>query len=237
MYSECSLHIKARAKKSKRFNFLISAGATREPIDAVRFISNRSSGFFGCQIAQEAQRRGHRVVLISAPIMWAKPQGVRSIDVQSARQMQDELKRRLSWCDCLIMAAAVADFRTQTVSVRKIKRSQTKEFCLKLKRNPDILKALSRSKGPRTTVGFALETENLRKNAEKKLKEKRLDLIVATQIKKNSYPFGPVKLNTLIIDRDANIQRLRAATKTQLAQVLLSKIEDLLRLAQDKRAA
>ena len=109
-------------KCKKILNILISAGPTREPLDPVRFISNYSTGVFGYTIAKEAKKRGHRVVLVSGPTALAKPQGVRLVGVQTAAQMQKSLDDNFSWCDSLVMTAAVCDFRSACPAASKIKR-------------------------------------------------------------------------------------------------------------------
>jgi phosphopantothenoylcysteine decarboxylase/phosphopantothenate--cysteine ligase len=212
-------------KFKKRLNVLVSAGPTREPIDPVRFISNYSTGFFGYQIAKEAKNRGHRVVLISGPTALARPQGVRRIDVQTAAQMREALKKSFSWCDCLVMSAAVCDFRPQKTARRKIKRGAKKEITLRLKQNPDILKGLGRRKGKRLLVGVALDTEGLKARAQRKLRQKNLDLIVATPMRTRSYPFGPARMDVLIIDRNGRVKEAKAAKKTTLSRILLDSIE------------
>ncbi len=228
----------------KRLNILVTAGPTREPIDPVRFVSNYSTGLFGYEIAKEAEKRGHRVILISGPTTLAKPKSVRSIDVCTACQMREKLASKFSWCDCLIMTAAVCDFRAKTVAKKKIKRGKRKRIILELKQKPDILGSLGLKKGKmlrricfdcaqdklrrkKILVGFALETEDLKKNAQDKLRQKNLDFIVATQIKANSYPFGQVRLDALIGERKDHIQQVRKATKARLSRLLLEKIENL----------
>ena len=205
-------------------NVLVTAGPTCEPIDPVRFISNYSTGFFGYEIAREARRRGHRVILISGPTLLAKPQGVRAIDVFTAHQMKEELRDKFSWCDCLIMTAAVCDFGVKRVAKKKIKRKEG-GIVLDLKQNPDILGGLGRKKGARVLVGFALETENLKKNAQDKLRQKNLDLIVATQMKTATPPFGQVKIDALIVDRKGRIEKIKRAPKKHLSRILLERIE------------
>ncbi|UCB56704.1 MAG: phosphopantothenoylcysteine decarboxylase [Candidatus Omnitrophota bacterium] len=212
-------------KLKKRLNILITAGPTREPIDPVRFISNYSTGFLGYEIAKEAVKRGHRVILISGPTSLLRPQGVRLIDVVTARQMKKELEKVFGWCDCLIMTAAVCDFYVKKTAKKKIKRGNKKEIELKLKQNPDILKSLGGKKGKKMLVGFALETENLQKNAQDKLKEKNLDLIVATQMKINKLPFGKKGIDVLLADSNGYKQEIKAKTKTHLSRVLLERIE------------
>ena len=141
--------------------------------------------------------------------------------------MRDELQRRVNWCNCLIMSAAICDFRPKKVAKKKIKRSRKKRIILELKQNPDILGMLAFKKGKKTLVGFALETENLKKNAEDKLRQKNLDLIVATQIKANSYPFGRRRLDVLIMNRKGQMQRAKKMSKTALARILLDNIEKI----------
>ena len=204
---------------------LVTCGATREPIDPVRFISNYSTGYLGCEIAREAKKRGHRVILISGPIISARPKQVGIIDVQTGRQMEQRLKAKFNWCDCLIMAAAVCDFRPQKVARKKIKRSRRERLNLTLIQNPDILKNIGLRKNGKMLVGFALETENLEENAWDKLRQKNLDLIVAIRLKKDSCPFGQVKMDSLMIDKEGHKQRIIQTTKRRLARILLDKIE------------
>jgi phosphopantothenoylcysteine decarboxylase/phosphopantothenate--cysteine ligase len=219
-------------KQKMRLNILISAGPTRQPIDPVRFISNYSTGLLGYEIAREAKQRGHRVILISGPTALLKPPGVHTIDVLTARQMQQQLENKFAWCDCLIMTAAVCDFRPKAVLKKKIKRSRRKELVLRLAQSPDILGSLSRGYNRRIRqdkllVGFALETEQLRKNAQGKLRQKDLDLIVATQMKPNSYPFGQARMDALIINNQGRRQQFRQATKARLSRILLDTIEKI----------
>ncbi|NQS99767.1 MAG: phosphopantothenoylcysteine decarboxylase [Candidatus Omnitrophica bacterium] len=213
--------------RRRRLNILVTSGATREPIDAVRFISNYATGVLGCELAGAAKKRGHRVILICGLLDCPKPKGVPAIKVDTARQMQRALAAKFSWCDCLIMTAAIGDFRVQQPSKHKIKRSKTGELCLTLKQNPDILAGLGRRKGEKTLVGFALETEKLEQHAREKLRGKNLDLIVATQMKSSSYPFGPVKIDALIIDKAGQVRRIRQAGKGQLSRILLDSVEKI----------
>jgi phosphopantothenoylcysteine decarboxylase/phosphopantothenate--cysteine ligase len=212
-------------KAKKRLNILIAAGATREAIDPVRFISNYATGYFGHQIAEAAKKRGHKVILITGPTVFAKPRDIRSINVETSGQMKERLKEQFRWCDCLIMNAAVCDFRPVKVAKKKIKKGTKEKLCLPLRQNPDILKILGRKKGKKMLVGFALETEGLEKNAQAKLKEKNLDLIVATPMNAESYPFGRVKLNSVIIEKSGRKQRVKEVTKARLSRILLDNIE------------
>jgi len=161
---------------------LITAGGTREYIDPVRFISNASSGRMGYALARAALKAGHKVALISASDLQP-PVGVDFVSVESAEDMFNAVKKLFPRCDCLIMAAAVADYTPARPSKTKIKRTN-KPITIKLKPTSDILKWAGKYKNSKfrqrqLVVGFALEDKNIRRNAENKLREKNLDMIVA----------------------------------------------------------
>jgi len=166
--------------------FLITAGGTREYIDPVRFVSNASSGKMGYALARAAQKAGHEVTLITAPTALRPAAGVEIVRVESAAEMFKAVKNRFGECDCLIMAAAVADYTPAHPAKTKLKK-QAATLTLELKPTPDILRWAGRHKagsratghGPRIVVGFALEDRDLRANAERKMREKNLDMIVA----------------------------------------------------------
>lgn len=165
---------------------LITAGGTREYIDPVRFISNASSGRMGYALARASLKAGHKVTLITAPTALKPPTGAKIVRVESAAQMFEAVKKQFPKCDCLIMAAAVSDYTPAKPSKTKLKKQATK-LTLELKPTQDILKwagkhkseSRARRHGPRILVGFALEDRDLRGNAERKLREKNLDMIVA----------------------------------------------------------
>ncbi len=161
--------------------FLITAGGTREYIDPVRFISNASSGRMGYALATAALKAGHDVTLVSAPTALRPPAGAKLIAVESAREMFAAVKEHFARCDCLIMAAAVADFTPAKPSKTKIKKEAGgPRPTLQLKPTPDILRWAGRHKRASQVVGgFALEDRDLRANAEHKMRDKRLDMIVA----------------------------------------------------------
>jgi phosphopantothenoylcysteine synthetase/decarboxylase len=172
----------------KQKHFLITAGGTREYIDPVRFISNASSGKMGYALARAAIKAGHKVTLITAvknSEFRIKNSKLKTIDVETAAQMFTAVKKYFFKCDYLIMAAAVADYTPVKKSKVKIKKSKT-NLVIKLKPTDDILSWAGKHKkerrttsdGPRIVVGFALEDKNLRANAQKKLKEKSLDMII-----------------------------------------------------------
>ncbi len=166
--------------------FLITAGGTREYIDPVRFISNASSGKMGYALARAALKAGHRVTLVTAPTALRPPAGARVIHVESAAEMFAAVKEHFGACDCLIMAAAVSDFTPARSSRTKIKKDGGENPTLQLKPTADILKWAGNHRRvctahhrPQIVVGFALEDRNLRTNAERKLRDKHLDMIVA----------------------------------------------------------
>ncbi len=165
--------------------FLITAGGTREYLDPVRFISNASSGKMGYALARAARKAGHQVTLITAPTVLKPPPGVEIVPVESAAQMFKAVKQHFPQCDCLIMAAAVADYTPAHPAKTKLKK-QAAKLLLELKPTPDILRWAGRQgrvctahHRPRIVVGFALEDRDLRANAERKMRDKDLDMIVA----------------------------------------------------------
>ena len=172
---------KLNTRKNKppgKMHFLITAGGTREYIDPVRFISNASSGKMGYALAAAAAKAGHKVTLVSASDLQP-PVGVDFISVDSAAEMFAAVKRFFAKCDCLIMAAAVADYTPIKKSKTKIKKSGRK-LIIKLKPTTDILKWAGKNKRKnQIVVGFALEDKIVRAIAEKKLKEKKLDMVIA----------------------------------------------------------
>jgi phosphopantothenoylcysteine synthetase/decarboxylase len=169
-------------------HFLITAGGTREYIDPVRFISNASSGKMGYALARAALRAGHKVTLITAPATQRPPKAAKIINVETATEMFTALKKNFTKCDCLIMAAAVSDYTPVRPAKNKLKRT-SKSLMINLKPTVDILawagkhknESRATSPGPRIVVGFALEDKDLHKNAETKLKQKKLDMIIANK--------------------------------------------------------
>ena len=200
-------------------HFLITAGGTREYIDPVRFISNASSGRMGYALARAALKAGHKVTLISASDLQP-PVGVDFVGVDSAAQMFEAVKKIFSKCDCLIMTAAVADYTVARPAKSKIKKTGG-SLTIKLKPTTDILKwAAKHKKKNQMIAGFALEEKNLRANAEKKLKEKNLDMIIAN----TPAAIGSVKSSVQIKMPGRKWLKLPHATKTTIAK----KIIDLL---------
>jgi phosphopantothenoylcysteine decarboxylase/phosphopantothenate--cysteine ligase len=202
---------------------LITAGPTEEPIDPVRFISNRSSGKMGFSLARAARRRGAQVLLISGPTALPFPPDVKGIPVRTAAEMRQAVLANLKKSSVLIMASAVSDYRPKETSAQKMKKSSG-NLVLPLELNPDILSEAGKRKGKRFTVGFAAETENLLQNAQRKLAEKKLDLIVANDV---SLPGAGFQVDTNIVKLiflDGRIEELPLMNKEDLADRLLDRI-------------
>jgi phosphopantothenoylcysteine decarboxylase/phosphopantothenate--cysteine ligase len=158
--------------------FLITAGPTREPIDPVRYLSNRSSGKMGYAIAEAAIEAGHEVVLISGPVTVDRPRGAAVIPVLTSDEMYDAVMRQTRNCDILVMCAAVADYKPAEVSKTKIKKRDA-NLSLELKPTRDILASLPKQDRQYLLVGFAAESESVEANARKKLEAKNCDIVVA----------------------------------------------------------
>ena len=202
-------------------HFLITAGGSREYIDPVRFISNASSGRMGYALAQAALKAGHNVTLISSSCMQP-PIGVDFTGVESAAEMFAAIKKTFADCDCLIMAAAVSDYAPKRVRNTKIKKTNN-ELVIRLKPTVDILKWAGGHKNKQIVVGFALEDKNLRKNAEKKLKDKNLDMIVANSPDAIEAEKSSVQIKTI----NSKWVKLPMATKSSTAKKIINKLEKL----------
>ena len=205
---------------------LVTAGPTIEDLDAVRFISNRSSGKMGYAIAGEAERRGATVVLISGPTQLEPPPGVEFIQVRSAREMAAAVFERFPTTDAVVMAAAVSDYQPAEFVEGKIKKD-CQPLQLSLVPTLDILKTLGQQKQAQVLVGFAAESTNLREYAQRKLKDKRLDLIVANSVSGPDAPFGS-DFNRVIFLTPDREEELPALSKKEVAGKLWDRIETLL---------
>jgi phosphopantothenoylcysteine decarboxylase/phosphopantothenate--cysteine ligase len=203
---------------------LVTAGPTREPIDPVRFISNRSSGKMGYAVAAEAAKRGHTVRLVSGPVSLAVPAGVERALVVTAEEMLEAVVERLGWCEALIMAAAVADWRPREVSPRKIRKDQMR-MSLELERTPDILSRVKDGKGSRLHVGFAAETHEVLESAQRKLASKGLDLIVANDVSQPDAGFEVDTNRVCLIGADGTREELPVMAKSAVAGRILDWIE------------
>ena len=200
-------------------NFLITAGPSREPLDPVRYISNRSSGKMGYALARAALRRGATVALVSGPTALEPPSGARLIEVNTAAEMREAVLKEYPHSSAVIMAAAVADYHAVAPSGQKIKRG-VGDLELRLIPNPDILKELGQNKDGKWLIGFAAETENLTANAQKKLHEKNLDIVIANNVAEEGSGFdGDTNVGT-IIDRTGAVRSLPLMSKDDLADCI-----------------
>jgi phosphopantothenoylcysteine decarboxylase/phosphopantothenate--cysteine ligase len=203
---------------------LVTAGPTREYLDPVRFLSNRSSGKMGFEMAREALLRGARVILVAGPSQVAPPAKADLVRIESAADMEKEVLKRFPKADIVVMAAAVADFTFAERTGRKIKRQDLPE-ALRLVRTMDILKALGERKKGQFLVGFAAETEDLRANAGKKIKAKKLDFIVANDVSREGTGFDADDNQALLIDAKGRATETQKMSKRELSRVIWDAIE------------
>ena len=207
--------------------FLITAGPTREPIDPVRYLSNRSSGKMGFTLAGTAAKAGHQVVLISGPVSLATPEGVERIDVETADEMYEAVAARIGGADCAIMAAAVADYRPAEIAEHKIKKDG-ESLELTLIRTRDILGSARAPMGfAGLLVGFAAETQDLEANAAAKLEKKDCDLIVANDVSKPGIGFDSDENEVVILQRGAASISIGQAPKPKIAAAIILLCESL----------
>ena len=206
---------------------VVTAGGTREPIDPVRSIGNRSSGKMGFALAEAARDRGAVVSLITGTTALAEPAGIEVVHTGTAAEMKEAVAGAVAKADALIMAAAVADYRAKDVARAKIKKEST-NLALELVRTPDILAEV---KGNFVRVGFAAESENLVANARRKLEQKQLDIIVANDITDADSTFGSDTNKVTLIDRNDKTEELPLLTKREVADKILDRVVGFL----DKR--
>lgn len=210
-----------KIQKLKGKKIIVTAGGTIENLDPVRFISNYSSGKMGFAMADTAHELGAEVVLITTKEV-AKPYKV--VNVKSAIDMQKAIDIEFETTDCVIMAAAVADYRAKTISENKMKKTSENEVSVELIKNPDILKSLCEKKTKQIIVGFCAESEDLAKNAEEKISRKGCDFLVANDISRNDIGFGSDYNEVLIFNKNLDIRILEKSTKKVIAEKILEEI-------------
>ena len=203
---------------------LITAGPTREKIDPVRYLTNRSSGRMGYALAEAALRRGARVLLVSGPTALTPPGGAELTPVESAEEMRQAVLKRMSEATIVIKTAAVADYRPRQAAEQKIKRTGT--MSLDLEPTPDILTEISLKKGSQIVVGFAAETENVLENARKKLTAKALDAIVVNDVSREGVGFDSDR-NAVTIITQSDVVEVPETTKWEVAQRVLDQVARL----------
>ncbi|MGE0369434.1 MAG: bifunctional phosphopantothenoylcysteine decarboxylase/phosphopantothenate--cysteine ligase CoaBC [Candidatus Dadabacteria bacterium] len=205
---------------------LVTAGATREHIDPVRFISNPSSGKMGYALAEEARMRGAAVVLVSGKSPLPPPRGVTLVSVESADDMYTAVMKHLDWSTLVIKAAAVGDYAPESKAAGKIKKTGD-ELTLKLKRTRDILKEIGEKKKQQIVVGFAAETEDLMSNAAIKLREKNADMIVANNVGAPGAGFEADTNEVHLLFASGAMEELPLAPKKEIAKIIFDRISGL----------
>jgi len=209
---------------------LITAGPTYEPLDPVRFLSNRSSGRMGYALAEEARARGARVILVSGPVALAPPRDCELVAVETAEQMHQAVLDRLSEATVFVSVAAVADYRPRVVAPAKLKK-QAASLTLELEPTPDILEEVGRLKGARTVVGFAAETGDVVEHARAKLAAKNCDLIVANPVGSGTAGtgFGSPQNQGWLVDATGEAVALPPMAKREMASRILDRVAEIRR--------
>jgi phosphopantothenoylcysteine decarboxylase/phosphopantothenate--cysteine ligase len=206
---------------------VVTAGGTQEPIDPVRYVGNRSSGKMGYAVAEAGRDRGAQVTLVTAPTALPDPYGVQVVHVRTACEMRDAVLEACRQADAVVMAAAVADFRPARPEEQKLKRAGRQSLVLELVPTPDILAELRGCEGL-LRVGFAAETEDVLANAEQKLREKGLDLMVANDVTALGSGFGTDTNKVLLLDRSGAREDLPLMSKYDVAWHILDRVASLL---------
>ncbi|HWY46267.1 MAG TPA: bifunctional phosphopantothenoylcysteine decarboxylase/phosphopantothenate--cysteine ligase CoaBC [Bryobacteraceae bacterium] len=205
---------------------LVTAGPTEEPLDPVRFISNRSSGKMGYALAQAAAQRGARVVLVSGPVQLSEPAGVSVIHVRTAVEMRAAVMEHLPEATIVVKSAAVADYHLSRVPQHKVKKTSAR-MSLDLDPTPDILAELGQKKGDRLLVGFAAETENLTESARQKLKNKNCDMVVANLVNQEGTGFESDQNEVVLVLRTGETIPIARAPKREIADRIFDQVTKL----------
>ncbi|MDP8955419.1 MAG: bifunctional phosphopantothenoylcysteine decarboxylase/phosphopantothenate--cysteine ligase CoaBC [Actinomycetota bacterium] len=206
---------------------LVTAGPTFEPIDAVRFVGNRSSGKMGWGVAEEAARRGAVVTLIAGPVALKDPAGVEVVRIETAKEMENAVLSRYAFVDAVVMAAAVADWRPSSAAPEKLKKEDGPPS-LVLEPTTDILSTLGKKKERQVLVGFAAETRDLQSEGRRKLGEKNLDFIVVNEVGRAGTGFGSETDRAAILSRQQDDVAPRMWTKQELAAAICDRVSSLL---------
>jgi phosphopantothenoylcysteine decarboxylase/phosphopantothenate--cysteine ligase len=214
--------------------FVVTAGPTREAIDPVRFISNRSSGKMGYAIAEAALAKKHQVTLISGPVTVPPPRGAEIISITTADELYGAVHRSLRDCDVLVMCAAVSDYKPASVAARKIKKRKS-AFALRLVRTRDILASLPKRRSY-LVIGFAAETHALKMNARKKLRAKNCDAIVANDVSGTETGMESDENEVTIFFPDGEIKRISRAPKKIIGRELVKIFSKMLEKSLTKKS-
>ncbi len=214
--------------------FVVTAGPTREAIDPVRFISNRSSGKMGYAIAEAAIAKKHEVTLISGPASIAPPRGAKNVSIITSDELHEAVHRAIRECDVLVMCAAVADYKPAVVSARKMKKRKT-SFALKLVPTRDILASLPKRRNY-LVVGFAAETHDLKQNAQKKLRTKNCDAIVANDVSGSETGMESDENEVTIFFRNGESNKISRTSKKIIACELVKIISKMVEKSLTKKS-
>jgi phosphopantothenoylcysteine decarboxylase / phosphopantothenate---cysteine ligase len=206
---------------------LVTSGPTREPIDPVRYLSNRSSGKMGHAIATASLRRGARVTLIAGPTPLSPPPGAVYVPVETAEEMREAALQHLETATMVIKAAAVADYRVRHPSATKIKSRKDEGLTLELAPNPDILREIAQRRGARFIVGFAAETDEVRARAAVKLSAKGVDLLVVNDVSQRGIGFESDENEVILLDRWGGAAELPRMSKLRVADAILDRVLEL----------
>jgi len=224
LYNYIDTYLNNKPSDLTGIKILITAGPTYEPIDDVRYIGNYSSGKMGFQLAKAASLRGAEVTLITGPVSLETPRNVNRKNIQTSDEMLSAVKKIYKNFNYIIMSAAVADFKPKEFHKGKIKKENTDNYSIELERTTDILEFLGQNKKSFKLAGFALETENEIENANRKLKNKNLDLIVLNNPHEEGAGFGTDTNIATLIDNNQNVQKLEKMSKFDLANIILDKL-------------
>ncbi len=216
-----------KSQSLKDLTVLVTGGPTREYLDSVRFLTNKSSGRMGSEIAGEAQRRGAEVVFISGPSTLFPPPGVEYILVETAEQLEEQVMNHFEKSNIIIMAAAVCDFKFSNQLSEKIKKDSM-PLNVKLSRTEDILEKLGQNKEGKILVGFAAEWGDIKENAQRKLNQKNLDMVVANDISEEGIGFESEFNQVFIIHRDGKTIPSGKKSKLEISQKIMDEIEDII---------
>ena len=206
--------------------FVVTAGPTREPIDPIRYLSNRSSGKMGFAIAEAAIEAGHDVVLISGPVNLEPPKGAQFVSTLTSDEMHDAVHRHVAGCDVLVMCAAVADYKPAKIAPQKIKKREAM-LSLELVRTKDILASLAKEDRQFLVVGFAAETNDLEENAKKKLRDKNCDIVVANNVSNADVGMESAENEVSILFRNGEKKKIPRTLKKNIARELIKIILDM----------
>ena len=220
------LELLRKSQSLKGKTVIVTAGPTREFLDPIRFLSNRSAGKMGYELAREAQKRGAEVILISGPTHLMPPPNVTFRNIITAQEMEKEVLNSFREADIIIMAAAISDYRFSSTASQKIKKAESSRP-VKLVRTQDILKKIAQKKGERILVGFAAETENVVKNAIKKIKEKNLDLIIANDVSAKETGFESEFNQVSLIHPNGKIYHTEKRSKSEISRMIFDAIENI----------